>query len=36
MGCDNGNEWTVEDLDLCEIHKLTFRKKGNKVLWEAR
>lgn len=28
-------EWIVEDIDLCEIHKLTFSRKGGGVQWEA-
>lgn len=33
---EDENEWIVEDIDLCKIHKLKFTKKGKKVLWEAR
>ena len=33
---DDDNEWIVEDIDLCRIHKVTFTKKGSKVFWQAR
>ncbi len=31
-----GTQWVVKDIDLCQIHKLTFRKKGKDIIWEAR
>ena len=32
---ENDKEWIVEDIDLCEIHSLSFSKKGNSVHYEA-
>jgi hypothetical protein len=29
------NEWIVEGINLCEIHNLSFSKKGKSVMWEA-
>ncbi len=29
------NEWVVEGINLCEIHSLSFSKKGKSVNWEA-
>jgi hypothetical protein len=28
-------EWIVEGINLCEIHNLTFTKKGKSVIWTA-
>ena len=28
-------EWIIEEVDLCEIHNLTFSKMGKKVVWSA-
>ena len=30
---EDDTEWIVEEIDLCEIHNLTFSKKGKKVVW---
>ncbi len=30
-----GKEWFVEDIDLCEIHRLTFTWRGGGVHWDA-
>ncbi len=32
---EDEKEWIVEDIDLCEIHSLSFSKKGDSVLFEA-
>jgi hypothetical protein len=32
---DDDNEYVVEDINLCEIHRLTFTRKGKSVLWQA-
>lgn len=32
---EDEKEWIVEDIDLCEIHSLTFSKKGGSVQFEA-
>lgn len=32
---EDDTEWIVEEIDLCETHKLIFSKKGKKVVWEA-
>ena len=29
------NEYTVEDINLCEIHKITFTYKGKTLYWAA-
>ncbi len=31
----NDQDWIVEGVDLCEIHSLSFTKKGKSVIWEA-
>ena len=28
-------EWIVEDINLCDVHSVTFTKKGGAVHWEA-
>jgi hypothetical protein len=35
MKDENEKEWIVEDIDLCETHKLTFSKQGGGVHWSA-
>ena len=32
---EDDTEWIIEKEDLCEIHNLTFSKKGKKVVWSA-
>ena len=32
---EDEKEWIVEDIDLCEIHSLSFSKKGGSVHFEA-
>ena len=32
---EDEKEWIVEDIDLCEIHSLSFSKKGGSVQYEA-
>ncbi len=32
---EDEKEWIVEDIDLCEIHSLSFSKKGDSVMFEA-
>jgi len=32
---EDDTEWIVEEVDLCEIHNLTFSRKGKKVVWSA-
>ena len=37
MLVDNkGTEYTVEGVDLCKTHVVTFTKKGKDVLWQAK
>ena len=31
-----GTEWTVEQLDLCEIHEFVLTKKGKGLIWSAK
>jgi hypothetical protein len=33
---EDSTQWIVEDINLCETHKVTFKKSGSKVVYEAQ